>query len=126
MHFLTYALVPPPSVRLVLFSFKSNYLVYNPTESERSPQISRKACKNVLCVLRGAVLGLLILTFSAVQYGLHERLRVQPAQANEVRRSVHAQGLYHRLKATYANTRLIVLFIAEVFKVLLIFNPRRR
>ena len=29
---------------------------------------------------------------SAVLYKLHERLLVQPAQANEVRRSAHAQG----------------------------------
>ena len=48
-------------------------------------------------------LGLLILVFSAVQYGLPERLRVQAAQADEVKRSVHGQGLYHRLRATYIN-----------------------
>jgi hypothetical protein len=75
----------------------------DPIESEGSPQVSRKACENVLCVLGRAVLSLLILAFSAVRYGLHERLRVQAAQANEVKRSVHAQGLYHHLGSTYAS-----------------------
>jgi len=35
---------------------------------------------------------LLILTSSAVRYGLHERLLVQTAQADEVKRSAHAQA----------------------------------
>lgn len=45
---------------------------------------------------------LLTIAFSAVRYGLHERLRVQAAQADEVKRSVHAQGSYHHLRSTYA------------------------
>jgi len=32
------------------------------------------------------------LAITAVRYGLHERLRIQAAQANEVKRSVHAQA----------------------------------
>jgi len=60
---------------------------------------------------------LLILTSSAVRYGLHERLLVQTAQADEVKRSAHAQGMRHHLIATASQFLTIDHSKAEVFKV---------
>ena len=60
---------------------------------------------------------MLILTPSAVLYKLHERLLVQAAQANEVRRSAHAQGMRDHPVVIATPFLMIMLSKAEVFKV---------
>jgi len=74
------------------FSRSPLILDCDPAEGEGPPQIPWHACKNVSGLLTREGISLLILTPSAVLYKLHERLLVQAAQANEVRRSAHAQG----------------------------------
>ncbi|KAF8469289.1 ribonuclease III domain-containing protein [Russula ochroleuca] len=66
---------------------------------------------------------------TAVQYGLHERLRVQAAQADEVKRSVHAQaevfkayvgGLYREQGLDVVRNWLCTLFqwdIREAYEI---------
>ena len=77
-----------------LYFFRSPLILdCGPLESERPPQIPWHACENVSCLLTRERIPLLMFSPSAVLYKLHERLLVQAAQANEVRRSAHAQGM---------------------------------
>jgi hypothetical protein len=77
-----------------LYLFRSPLILdCDPAESERPPQIPWHACENVSCILTREGIPWLIFAPSAVLYKLHERLLVQAAQANEVRRSAHAQGM---------------------------------